>query len=66
VLCPRVFGLFEPNVGDWSAVDAAVRKEVGPPEGLDTLRLSRSFSFGGEGESSMMRTHPEESPPDAF
>lgn len=31
------------------------------PEGLDVRLLSRLLSFGGEGESSMMSTHPVES-----
>ena len=47
------------------AEEAEGRKEVGAV-GIDNLRFSLIFfvslSFWGEGESSMMRTHPEESP----
>jgi hypothetical protein len=52
--------LFEPNVGGAAEVDAAGRNAVGA-EGLDTLRLSFSLSLGGDGESSIMSTHPDES-----
>lgn len=63
-----MLALLGPRVREGIEVDAAGRNAVGPPEGLDILRLSRSFSFGGDGdgESSMMRTHPEESPLDSF
>jgi hypothetical protein len=48
------------------AEEAEGRKAVGAV-GIDNLRFSLmrfvSLSFWGEGESSMMRTHPEESPP---
>lgn len=49
--------------------EAEGRKDVGAV-GIDNLRFSLmrfvSLSFWGEGESSIMRTHPEESPPSFF
>jgi len=58
VLCASGFALFVPSVGETAAdVDAAGRNEVAP-KGLEARRLS---SFGGDGESSMIRTQPEDS-----
>jgi hypothetical protein len=51
------------------AEEAEGRKDVGAV-GIDNLRFSLmrlvSLSFWGEGESSMIRTHPEDSPPSLF
>lgn len=54
VLWKRGLALEDPKVGE-EEVDAAARNVF---FGLDALRRS----FGGEGESSMMRTQPEVSP----
>jgi len=48
------------DVGETDEVEAAGRNEI-MPRGLDALRPSPDFGFGGDGESSIMRTHPAES-----
>jgi hypothetical protein len=48
------------GVGETADVEAAGRNGI-IPRGLDALRRSPAFGFGGDGESSMMRTHPAES-----
>jgi len=48
------------GVGETADVEAAGRKGM-IPRGLDALRRSPGFGFGGDGESSMIRTHPAES-----
>lgn len=65
VLCIRLLGLLGPDAGRGIDVAPPERNAVGA-EGLESLRLSLSLSFGGEGESSMIRTHPEDSPPALF
>lgn len=60
-LCIRLLGLLGPEAGEGIDVEPPERNAVGA-EGLESLRLSLSLSFGGEGESSMIRTHPEDSP----
>lgn len=47
-------------VGETADVEAAGRNGI-IPRGLDALRRSPAFGFGGDGESSMMRTQPEDS-----
>lgn len=64
VLWPRVLALLAPNVGD-GIEDGPGRNAVGA-DGLETRRRSLSFWFGGDGESSMIRTHPDESPGSLF
>lgn len=64
VLCVRGLVLLTPSVGDTVEVDAIWRNAVGA-EGLETLRRSRSLSLAGDGESSMISTHPDVSE-DAF
>jgi len=46
--------------GETADVEAAGRNGI-IPRGLDALRLSPAFGFGGDGESSIMRTQPAES-----
>ncbi len=53
--------LFSLNVGEADDADALGRKDV-DREGLDSRRRSLSISLRGGGESSIMRTHPDESP----
>lgn len=65
VLWLRLFGLMSPKAGAGIDVETPGRNAVGA-EGLESLRLSFSLSFGGDGESSMIRTHPEDSPPAFF
>lgn len=60
VLCDNPV-LFSLNVGEAEDADALGRKEV-DREGLDSRRRSLSVSLRGGGESSIMRTHPDESP----
>jgi hypothetical protein len=55
--------LLDPKAGAGiDVVETPERKAVGAV-GLESLRLSLSFAFGGDGESSMIKTHPEDSPP---
>lgn len=61
----KEFDLPSAKVGEGLDVGTLGRNAVGA-EGLESRRVSLSFSFGGEGESSMIRTHPEESPPELF
>ena len=54
------------NEGDGPRCTETVGRKAVGAEGLDSRRVSfrrfASLSFCGDGESSMMRTHPEESP----
>jgi len=63
VLWLRLFDLPDPKAGVGIDVETPGRNAVGA-EGLESLRLSLSLSFGGDGESSIIRTHPEDSPPE--
>jgi hypothetical protein len=58
------------NEGDGPRFTETVGRKAVGAEGLDSRRVSfrrfASLSFCGDGESSMMRTHPEESPPSLF
>jgi hypothetical protein len=65
VLWLRLLGFPGPKAGAGIDVETPERYAVGA-EGLESLRLSLSLSFGGEGESSIIRTHPEDSPPALF
>jgi hypothetical protein len=62
VLWLKLLGLPGSKTGAGIDVETPGRKAVGA-EGLESLRLSLSLSFGGEGESSIIRTHPDDSPP---
>lgn len=65
VLWDSALGALGMPVGDGESwgVEGRGRKAEGA-EGLEVRLRSLSLSFAGEGESSIMRTHPEESPPD--
>ena len=51
------------EVGDSTETEDMGLKEVGADGGLEVRRRSFSLSLTGEGESSMMSTQPDESPP---
>jgi hypothetical protein len=58
-----LFDLPDPKAGAGiDVVETPERNAVGA-EGLESLRLSLSFPFGGDAESSMIKTHPVDSPP---
>jgi len=58
VLCARALGARGIDDDGESEGDGMERKEEGPG-GLDNRRRSFSLSLDGEGESSMISTHPE-------
>ena len=64
-LCDKALGALLPFVegGEPADTDEAGRKDVGADVGLEVRLRSLSLSLTGDGESSMMSTHPDESPP---
>ncbi len=63
-VCDKTLGaLLPPDGGESTDIEDIGRNAVGADGGLDVRRRSLSLSLAGDGESSMISTHPDESPP---
>lgn len=63
-VCDKALGaLLLPDGGESTDIEDMGRNAVGAEGGLDVRRRSLSLSLAGDGESSMISTHPDESPP---